>query len=631
MAIEHGGRLFLPAVVSLLFCLTLGMFGIFAQVPGTPWLASDALGRVTGIDVPAERENRQVGIFYFLWMDDKGNAKCHWSEGPYDLSKLIAALPPEEQADPETSTSDLWDNGIASYYWGEPLFGYYSMYDPWILRRHMQLLIDAGVDFLVFDTTNALTFPDVYLPLCELLEQLKSEGETVPKITFMLNASIAGTAKKLWDDIYGTGKYDDLLFHLDGKPLMIADPAYVDIKEIREKLTLRRAHWPYEMVDTQGAWHWIAAYPQPYGWTISPDVPEQVNVSVAQLLRRGDTLEEACVSNMSSGLARGRSYRFAGSGPMDNDNRYYSTEFSGQGINFAQQWERAYELDPPYVMVTGWNEWIAGRWPREKEGRNVFIDQFSPEYSRDIEPMRGGFLDNYYLRMIDGIRRYKGAPPIPAAGVCRTMPPGDFSAWSQVVPELRDHLGETIPRDFDGVALLRYKNNSGRNDIAAVKAARDERAFYFYVRTADPIIPKRPDGLCLLLDTDGDLTNGFIGGDYLIGRLYQEETTSCESSSGGWQWKSAGSVSYWLDGNEIVWRVPYEVVGLDAKNVSFETIAFKVLDNLEDPDGQVCVLSTGEEVSCGEGVTPAELYTNGDVAPESRFFFRLSESPIEKE
>ncbi|MBQ2683484.1 MAG: hypothetical protein IJH68_12850 [Thermoguttaceae bacterium] len=616
---------FFRNVVPLLFCWGLGMLGASAQVPGTPWPAADALGRVTGRDTPAQKQNRQVGIFYFLWMDDKGNEKCHWCEGPYDLSKLLAALPPEERSDPETSTCDLWSKGLASYYWGEPLFGYYSMYDPWILRRHMQLLIDAGVDFLIFDTTNALTFPDVYLPLCELLEELKREGETVPKITFMLNASIAGTAKNLWDDLYGTGKYDDLLFHVDGKPLMIADPAYVDIEEISENLTLRRAHWPYEMVNTQGAWHWIAAYPQPYGWTVSPDVPEEVNVSVAQLLRRCDTLEEACVSNMSSGLARGRSYRCGGDGPMDNDTRYYSDALSGQGINFAQQWERAYELDPPYVMITGWNEWIAGRWPRQEEGRNVFIDQFSPEYSRDIEPMRGGFLDNYYLQMIEGIRRYKGMPEVPAAGPKQTMNPGDFAAWSGVTPELRDHLGETIPRDFDGVALLRYKNNSGRNDIALVKAARDERAFYFYVRTAEAITPERPDGLCLLLDTDGDLTDGFIGGDYLIGRSYGEQTASCEHGGEGWRWDDAGTVSYWLAANEIVWRVPYETIGLDA-DAAFDKIAFKVLDNLEDPKGQVCVLSTGEEAANEEGVTPAALYTTGDAAPESRFFFRLREA-----
>ena len=614
---------FLPKVVFPLFCLALGMLPAMAQVPGTAWVACDGLGRVTGQDDPPQKENRQVGIFYFLWHTG-GGKKCHWCEGPYDLSKLIPALPPEQREHPETSTSDLWSEKPVDYYWGEPLFGYYSIHDPWILRRHMQLLIDAGVDFLFFDTTNALTYPEEYLPLCEMLEQLKAEGETVPKITFTINTEAGKTAEKLWKEIYGTGKYDDLLLHVDGKPLLIGDPAKISNEQIKERLTLRRAHWPFEMVNTQDAWHWEAAYPQPYGWTISPDIPEQVNVSVAQNLHRSDAPEGAFVTDMSSGLARGRSFSDGKSGPIDNYRPYYSEELTDQGINFSYQWKRAYELDPPYVMVTGWNEWIAGRWPREG-GRMVFVDQFSREYSRDIEPMRGGHLDNYYLQMIDGIRRYKGAPEIPAAGPKKTMAAGDFAAWSDVTPELRDHLGETIPRDFEGRASLRYKNNSGRNDIAIVKAARDEKAFYFYAQTVDPITPERPDGLCLLLEVDGDLKDGFIGGDYLIGRSYQEKTASCEHSDEGWQWSDAGSVSYRLAGNEIVWRVPYDVIGLDT-DATFERIAFKVLDNLEDPAGQVCVLSTGEEAVNDEGVTPAALYTTGDVAPESRFFFRLREA-----
>ena len=612
-------------VVSLLVCsMFAGIFPVIAQVPGTAWLASDALGRVTGQDDPAEKENRHVGLFYFLWHGED-NAKCHWNEGPYDLSKLLRALPPEEQDNPETSTSDLWGEPSVNYYWGEPLFGYYSVHDPWILRRHLQLFIEAGVDFLFFDTSNAETFPDAYIPLCEMLKELQAEGESVPKVTFMLNLDTNRCAEELWKNVYGNGKYDDLLLYVDGKPLLYGDPDQIESEEIKEHLTFRRAHWPNVLSDSQDAWHWEAAYPQPYSWTISPDIPEQVNVSVAQNLHRSDELSGAYVSDMSSGLARGRSYRVGGDGPMDNDTPYYSEELSGQGINFAQQWERALELDPPYVMITGWNELFAGRQSRG-EDRWVFVDEFSPEYSRDIEPMRGALLDNYYLQMIDGIRRYKGAPAIPVAGPKKTMAPGDFSAWNQVAPELRDHLRETAPRDFAGCASLRYKNNSGRNDIALVKAARDDQAFYFYVQTVDPITPNRPDGLCILLDTDGDLTNGFIGGDYLIGRSYQEDSVSCEKSLGGWQWKSAGSVSYWLAGNEIVCRVPYEVIGLDAKNASFETIAFKVLDNLEDPDGQICVLSTGEELRHGEGVTPAALYTNGDVAPESRFFFRLKDA-----
>ena len=35
------------------------------------------------------------------------------------------------------------------------------------------------------------------------------------------------------------------------------------------------------------------------------------------------------------------------------------------GANFEEQWDRAYELDPRAVFITGWNEWIAGMWTKE--------------------------------------------------------------------------------------------------------------------------------------------------------------------------------------------------------------------------------------------------------------------------
>lgn len=48
-----------------------------------------------------------------------------------------------------------WGNVGTFHFWGEPLFGYYVSSDQWVMRKHVQMLSDADVDFLVFDTTNA--------------------------------------------------------------------------------------------------------------------------------------------------------------------------------------------------------------------------------------------------------------------------------------------------------------------------------------------------------------------------------------------------------------------------------------------------------------------------------------------
>ena len=583
-----------------IFAALFFVFGalLCAQSPGVPWPAADALNRLveTSETVPVTRPNKTVGIFYFLWLSENDN-KAHWCDGPYDVSKILAKLPENERLDVEHSRSDLWAPNPTSYFWGEPLFGYYSVRDPWILRKHIQLLADASIDFLIFDTTNAVTYPEAFIPLCEMLETIRAEGGKTPQITFMLNTEAGKTAEKLWDEIYGTGRFDDLLFQLDGKPLLVGDPDQITNETIREHLTLRRAHWPTEMVNTEKAWHWEAAYPQPFGWSIAADKPEQVNVSVAQNLNRQ---ANAAVTDMSSAQARGRSFcggQLAES--LDTDS----------GRNFAEQWTRAYELDPPIVMITGWNEWIAGRWPRDGGQRMVFVDQFNREYSRDIEPMKGGHLDNYYLQMVEGIRKYKGVAPLPVAPAPRTMPlNGDFAPWSEITPELTDHRGETTARNYRGEGGTHYENVTGRNDLIAAKAVHDDETVYFYVKTAEPI--QAFDGLCLLIDTDHDLTTGFIGGDLLIGRRYFERVSAerfAGKNDADWSWKDCGDVAFQSGEKELVIAVPFETLGLEKGTKAFEQIAFKWLDNFGD-----------------EAITPADLYTTGDVAPESRFFYRMT-------
>jgi len=573
----------------------------YAQSSGVPWPASDALGRIvdTADGTGTIRQNKTVGIFYFLWLSEPGT-KAPWQDGPYDVSKILEQLPEEERKNPELSKSELWaPPESAAYFWGEPLFGYYSMKDPWVLRKHMQLLADAGVDFIIFDTTNFLTYPETVRALCKVMKQIRAEGGKTPQMTFMVNTRAGETAEKLWNEVYGTGLYDELLFPLEGKPLLVCDPAQVTNPEIQEKLTLRRAHWPTEMVNTEKAWHWEAAYPQPYGWSTDPNKAEQVNVSVAQNLSR---MPDAHVADMSSGMARGRSFC---NGKIEED---LATD---EGRNFAEQWKRAYELDPDVVMVTGWNEWIAGRWERG-DGRSVFVDQFNREYSRDIEPMKGGHLDNYYMQMINGIRHYKGTLPLPKAPARRGIDiSGDFGQWNDIDVCLEDHLGETIKRDYPGEGLTHYVNETGRNDLVAVKAVRDEKGFCFYLKTRDEIKPENLSGLCLLLNTDQNLNTGFIGGDVLIGKVYDGTNATLEKFDGEnteqWKWKNAGKVAYKTEKNELMIAVPYEVLGLTGENATFDHISFKWLDNF------------------GGEMTPSDLYTTGDVAPESRFFFQLTE------
>lgn len=58
------------------------------------------------------------------------------------------------------------------------------------------------------------------------------------------------------------------------------------------------------------------------------------------------------------------------------------------------------------MFVGGWNEWIA--YKQLWEGEYMLCDAVDREFSRDIEPMCGGYEDAFYIQLIRNIRRYKG-------------------------------------------------------------------------------------------------------------------------------------------------------------------------------------------------------------------------------
>jgi len=537
-------------------------------------------------EVGPPRHDRFVGIFYFLWHNDHqpGNS----GQGLRDISRILSK---DAQA-LRHPDSRLWGPVGTPHYWGQPLYGYYLSTDPWVLRRHAQLLGAAGIDTLIFDTTNAQTYPQVYRKLCEVFTDVRKAGGRTPQIAFMVNTQASQTAQRIYEDLYRPGLYHQLWFLWQGKPLMICDPKQASA-ELKSFFTLRAAHWPFTLVNTPYAWHWEATYPQPYGYTDDPAKPEEVNVSVAQNLRAAD----GRVTNMSAGDARGRSFH---DGKEDA-----AAGAVNWGYNFAEQWKRAFALGPPFVMVTGWNEWIAGRFSRPASPV-VFVDQFNEEFSRDIEPMSGGHADNYYYQLVANVRRFKGMPALPNSPGSKSIDiRGGFEQWRDVSPEFLGNAGDTLPRDYDGTGGLHYTNHTGRNDLAAFKVAQDGKNVYFYARTRQPLTPHGDSNwMWLLINSDCNAQTGWEGYDYIVNRTIDADGSAwLEKNAGGWNWRKVAKIDYRAAGNELHLAIPRVAIRLGEASEKL-TIDFKWADNLQHP-GDIM-----------------DFYLSGDVAPEGRFMYR---------
>ena len=586
-------------------------YGVDGINPGVPWPATDALGRELPLtaEVGPPKKDRFVGIFYLPWTGDE------FSYGPYDVSKILVDQP-DMRATPTFRHTGPKEWHYA--YWGEPLFGYYKLTDPWVIRRHMHMLADAGVDALVLDATNAEIYENVLSQFLPVLLQIRAEGGRVPQLLFMLNTDMGNAAKQLLEKFYRPGRYDELWFRWEAKPLMLCNPEAAS-PEVREYFTLRTAFWPgtppYK--NTPNAWHWESVYPQTYGFTQDPKVAEQMNVSPAQNMN----WETGALELMHTGKARGRGFNKRKQDP--------SIEAIRQGRNFQEQWDQALKVDPKFVMITSWNEWVAGL-THSMKSPWVQCDSFNEEFSRDIEPMKGGFGDNFFYQAIANIRRYKGVPEIPhAGGKKRTIElDGSFDQWKEVTPEYRGHVGNTIPRNYDGFGRApktrtqgahpdfdgngttwkgqegpRYTNTTGRNGLQVMKVCRDQEYFYFYVQTEKPITPPSdPNWMMLLIRTGNADNHSWNGYDFIVNRIPPGKFGAVlEKNNGGWNWLRAADVRFRVEGNQMHLAVPRDVLGLAQDPVTFD---FKWLDNIKLPDDLTV------------------LYTDGDTAPSARFRFR---------
>jgi hypothetical protein len=162
-------------VVVLLLRLSLvaGTVDLFSDT----WVATDGLGRKVPVapEVSGPRGDRTVGIFYFLWHG------AHIQGGPFDVTKILAADTDAMQK----ANSPLWGPPHAPHHWGESIFGYYLTRDEGVLRKHAQMLSDAGIDVVIFDVTNQITYREDYMALLRVWARERELGNRTPQGAFL--------------------------------------------------------------------------------------------------------------------------------------------------------------------------------------------------------------------------------------------------------------------------------------------------------------------------------------------------------------------------------------------------------------------------------------------------------------
>ena len=532
------------------------------------------------VGVYGQNGEHYVGIFYFLWMGE------HQDTGVWDMTHIVEKYGEDAF---NTKTCNAWGPVGQMHYFAEPLYGYYYSSDQWVMRKHMELLSNAGVDFLYIDVTNGYEYYDNAIKLMQVCHELNEQGYDAPEIVFYTHSSSANVVRTLYNKIYDKNQYPDTWLYVDGKPLIIAE--YSD--NIDDFFTIRLPQWPNEGTK-KNAWPWMDfTWPQRVFKNSEGD-GEAISISMAQHAGTVQFSDSAFYGDRSN---RGRSYN----GTYD----LLTPDSYKLGINFQYQFDRALSRDVKYVLITGWNEWVAQRQPTDN-GTIRFVDTSSLEFSRDVEmTITDYYFDNYYMQMIYNIQALKGAAPAIVQDARNPINvTGDFAQWDNVAITYYDVKGDTVDRNGKAFGNQIMTNTTGRNDIVSSKVTQDTTYLYFYAETADDITKPVADTswMQLFLDVDGKAETGWYGYDFIVNYKAGEDFTTTVAkytgTDGAYAFDECGTVSYRVKGNQMMIAVPMEMLGVEFYNQISMQFKWADSDTLLDE--------------------MADFYIDGDAAPLGR-------------
>lgn len=366
-----------------------------ADCPGTRYTC-DTVKRIC-VDKPFDPSKTKIGVFYHTW-------HCPSATEVHDVSKCIAGDEnwPAWPADPNTQTS---------FWWAEPQDGYYCLTNnTTLLTKHAEMLRDMGADFVFVDVTNHNYNTS---SLC-----IKPEEMIVQPFTSLVNVwkNIPGAPKIVpWvpvsdcptyfpsgqcthpDNTYivytllnilaGTG----MTFEYQGKPLIIITEndtypvSESKLSALSADYTIRKM-WAFEPAGT-AKWSYLERCPEsplesrPCAQRISVwnGAPEQLPIATAY---GADYMSH---TSTATPKYEGKTFRKQFQALLDNP-------------------------EVPIALITGWNEWIVGRWKCGSPACDCansfdatygcFLDQYTYEYNRDIEPAKNDPLGDYYYRLV---------------------------------------------------------------------------------------------------------------------------------------------------------------------------------------------------------------------------------------
>lgn len=527
-------------------------------------------------NMSAFKKDRQVGMFYWPWIGQPYDSQI------YDATK-IAALPNGIKI---LTDFNSYDENISpkghAYYWGQPLWGYYNSDDEWVIRKQMQMITTAGVDFIYFDTTNAHIYANVIMKVCAVIDEMLKNGWDPPKVVFYTHSHSFQTVRDLYRELYQPNRYPDTWYRVDGKPMIIAyTDAADDLREAasRSDSTYKPGVLSPEILDffhfIKPQWPSDPVYPDGFPW-VEWSFPQPLHT---QLQVMNVTVASHPKIPMSFSLSHSNWGNWGrGWDPVTSQNIADDVD---KGTFFQSQWDHAIKTDPPMISVGGWNEWIAYKFAYA--GEYVLVDAASKEYSRDIEPMEGGYQDAFYLQLIRNIRRYKGINETMKPNETKTINlQGALSQWTDVKYIVRNMDEKFMARDaFGGSKTVRYTQASPINKLQEIRVTHDSKNIYFYLKGKGKFSDYTGDEnwLNIFVGTGEPAKKGWESYEYVIGRRIKNGKASVDKFNGKFSATNTGNTRFVQKDEVIQLSIPRSAIGLS----NVDKFYFKAAMDVTEP------------------------------------------------
>ena len=636
-------------------------------------VSSDIYGRSFG-EGDVASSDKKVGMFYFVWLGEHTDKPDGYDTGIFDVTKYSqtedgkkALWSEVEKIDPDGPLNETnykikqeYDSDgnpitpsplFTFHYFSEPLYGYYCSDDPWVIARHIELLTMSGIDYISLDLTNISIYADNIRVVLDSLLKFQNLGWKVPKVTSFLTGTDAGLnhpgrVLDFYNTFYTDPKYDSLWLRDEetNKPIISIDRIayYSGLNQIvTANLKIKNTIWPFDksasIYDDMSWMDW--EYPQRvyensdgnymsvsvtqhvaggFGISSNPHTKDDANARAKYAATHPDTFDTGGDTNYNSNRGRGWDYEL-------NKN---VAENAYKGTNFESQWKNALNSEKPLdeVFVTGWNEWIAYKYPVEviHGGSNsmkeafgqyynqvTFCDTADEEFSRDIEMTRGGYGDNFYLQNMRNTREFKFSDSkVQYAGEYATNNIKNVN-WTNA-REYLDFTEEVFARNFDHADHVeKYINNTNRNDIKSTKVSHDGNNLYIQIETVDDIVmeEEKENNMNVLLSLVGSDRPSWCGYQFLLNKKaltpgLGKANIHAFKTANSFETEEIGSYDYFLEKNKLSISVPLDVLGI-SKDQQF-SIDFKVADSISDPSDIM------------------NYYVDGDSAPIGRLNYRYN-------